>query len=126
MKVQMRSNDIFYGLTFDAPFFAFVHQHMLLWLKETYPTLELGTYMHFADNIHYYERHFELASQILDNGPTDKQYSMNILKPLFTVENNSLNYTEEGINFIKAIDSSTEETKQSDYLAILEQYLNIK
>ncbi len=126
MKVQMRSNDIFYGLTFDAPFFAFVHQHMLLWLKETYPTLELGAYMHFADNIHYYERHFELASQILDNGPTDKQYSMNILKPLFTVENNSLNYTEEGINFIKAIDSSTEETKQSDYLAILEQYLNIK
>ena len=33
MKVQMRSNDIFYGLTFDAPFFAFVHQHVYLWIK---------------------------------------------------------------------------------------------
>ena len=28
MKVQMRSNDIFYGLTFDAQFFSFVHQNM--------------------------------------------------------------------------------------------------
>ena len=125
MKVQMRSNDIFYGLTFDAPFFAFVHQHMFLWLKETYPSLELGTYAHFADNIHYYERHFELASQILENGPTEKQYTMNIIEPLFTV-NGGLNYTEHGKNFIKIIDTIAEDTKQTEYLAILKTFLNIK
>ena len=64
MKIQMRSNDIFYGLTFDAPFFSFLQQSVYLKLKETYPDLELGMYYHYADNLHFYERHFDLASEI--------------------------------------------------------------
>jgi thymidylate synthase len=128
MKVQMRSNDIFYGLTFDAPFFAFVHQHMLLWLKETYPTLELGTYTHFADNIHYYERHFELSEQILTNGLSDNQYTMNIEQPLFTLEDNGIKYTEAGLSFISSVDSMSkdENAKSKTYLEILSKYLNVK
>jgi thymidylate synthase len=128
MKVQMRSNDIFYGLTFDAPFFAFVHQHMLLWLKETYPTLELGTYTHFADNIHYYERHFELSEQILTNGISDNQYTMNIEQPLFTLEDNGIKYTEAGLSFISVVDSFSEHenAKSKTYLEILSKYLNVK
>jgi thymidylate synthase len=128
MKVQMRSNDIFYGLTFDAPFFAFVHQHMLLWLKETYPTLELGTYTHFADNIHYYERHFELSEQILTNGISDNQYTMNIEQPLFTLEDNGIKYTESGLSFISVVDSFSEHenAKSKTYLEILSKYLNVK
>ena len=59
MKIQMRSNDIFYGLTFDAPFFSFLQQSVYLKLKETYPDLELGMYYHYADNLHFYERHFD-------------------------------------------------------------------
>jgi thymidylate synthase len=128
MKVQMRSNDIFYGLTFDAPFFAVVHQHMLLWLKETYPTLELGTYTHFADNIHYYERHFELSEQILANGLSDNQYTMNIKQPLFTLEDNGIKYTEAGLSFISVVDSFSEHenAKSKTYLEILSKYLNVK
>ena len=128
MKVQMRSNDIFYGLTFDAPFFAVVHQHMLLWLKETYPTLELGTYTHFADNIHYYERHFELSEQILTNGISDNQYTMNIEQPLFTLEDNGIKYTEAGLSFISVVDSFSEHenAKSKTYLEILSKYLNVK
>jgi thymidylate synthase len=128
MKVQMRSNDIFYGLTFDAPFFAFVHQHMLLWLKETYPTLELGTYTHFADNIHYYERHFELSEQILTNGLSDNQYTMDIKYPLFTLEDNGIKYTEAGLSFISEVDamSENENAKGKNYLEILSKYLNVK
>jgi len=61
MKVQMRSNDVFYGLSYDAPFFAFIQQTVCIWLRRTYPELQLGTYHHFADNIHYYQRHFEVA-----------------------------------------------------------------
>jgi thymidylate synthase len=66
MKIQMRSNDIFYGLTFDAPFFSFLMQTVYLILKKNdqYKDLELGTYHHYADNIHFYERHFELANKI--------------------------------------------------------------
>ena len=128
MKVQMRSNDIFYGLTFDAPFFAVVHQHMLLWLKETYPTLELGTYTHFADNIHYYERHFELSDQILTNGLSDNQYIMDIKQPLFTLEDNGIKYTEAGLSFISEVDaiSENENAKGKNYLEILSKYLNVK
>ena len=37
MKVQMRSNDIFYGLSYDAPFFAFIQQSVWHWLRKTYP-----------------------------------------------------------------------------------------
>lgn len=125
MKVQMRSNDIFYGLTFDAPFFAFVHQHMLLWLKETYPNLELGVYSHFADNIHYYERHFELSDTLLENGTLPNEYSFKLYEPFFKVEN-GFELTNHGIEYIKQIDSTNEDTKQTEYLAILKTFLDIK
>ena len=67
MKVQMRSNDIFFGLTYDAPWFSTLHQSMYLNLKEIYPDLKLGIYYHCADNIHFYERHFETVEKILDS-----------------------------------------------------------
>lgn len=70
MKVQMRSNDIFYGLSYDAPWFSLVHQNTYLELKEQYPELQLGQYFHFSDNSHFYERHFDLAKNILDEEVT--------------------------------------------------------
>jgi thymidylate synthase len=126
MKVQMRSNDIFYGLSFDAPFFAFVHQHMLLWLNETYPTLEIGEYMHFADNIHYYERHFELADSILENGVSDKQYSMILKKPLFYIDDSEMVLTEIGKDYIDEVSSLSDSAKNIDYQKILTKYLNVE
>ena len=129
MKVQMRSNDIFYGLTFDAPFFAFVHQHMFLWLKETYPSLRLGTYTHFADNIHFYEHHFELADKIKVNGVEDSQYSMQICNPFFEYnQDGNPTLTIDGIEFIQRITNmiKNSELKQKDYQNILSDYLNIR
>lgn len=126
MKVQMRSNDIFYGLSFDAPFFAFVHQHMLLWLNETYPTLEIGEYMHFADNIHYYERHFELADSILENGVSNKQYSMILKKPLFYINDSDIVLTEIGKDYIDEVSNLSDSAKNIDYQKILTKYLNVE
>ncbi len=129
MKVQMRSNDIFYGLTFDAPFFAFVHQHMFLWLKETYPLLRLGTYAHFADNIHFYEHHFELADSIKLNGAEESQYSMEISNPFFEYsEDGNPVLNTNGINFIQKVTDMIKnpELKQKDYQNILSDYLNIR
>ena len=126
MKVQMRSNDIFYGLTFDAPFFAFVQQHMRLWLLDTYPDLELGTYYHAADNIHFYERHFELADKIKEDSDS-QEYTMNIEKPLFTLDSNNMIITEYGNKFISEIDTTiAEQNDKSIYNTILREYLNIK
>lgn len=64
MKVQMRSNDLFYGTTFDIPFFAIIHKSMLNSLLETYPELTLGEYYHYADNMHFYEKHKPVVDKI--------------------------------------------------------------
>ena len=69
MKVQMRSNDIFYGLTFDAPFFSFLLQSVYHILLKDMPELKLGYYFHYADNLHFYERHFELAESMAKHEP---------------------------------------------------------
>lgn len=134
MKVQMRSNDIFYGLTFDAPFFGFVHQHVRLWLLETYPELELGKYYHCADNIHFYERHFELATAI--NNETEEQgtnYEFEITEPLFVLVNDNIGtlcemqLTKRGHKYIQAVNFALENgVKKSEYYNILSEYLNIK
>jgi thymidylate synthase len=127
MKVQMRSNDIFYGLTFDAPFFGFVHQHMRLWLLETYPELEMGTYYHCADNIHFYEKHFDLANNILTDNSPSTEYSMNIEKPLFILRHDSMILTEHGSMFLKEVDLTINKPKEKgQYINIIKEYLNIR
>ena len=129
MKVQMRSNDIFYGLTFDAPFFSFVHQHMRLWLLDTYPDLELGTYYHCADNIHFYERHFELAENILAETEPAEQYQFNITEPFFHINETSyeMELTKHGRNYIDNVNKALEcNVNKSGYYNILKEYINIE
>jgi thymidylate synthase len=127
MKVQMRSNDIFYGLTFDAPFFAFVHQHVRLWLLDQYQDLELGTYHHCVDNIHFYERHFELANNILSESDNQgSNYSFELKEPLFNI-GDTMELTNHGAKFIQSVNFALEnEAKKSEYYNILRDYLNIK
>jgi len=84
MKVQMRSNDIFYGLQYDAPFFSVVYQSMYLLLKEKYNELEVGTYYHCSDNTHYYERHFSLVQELRKENPnSNNDIELKITKPIF-------------------------------------------
>lgn len=127
MKVQMRSNDIFYGLTFDAPFFAIVHQHMLLWLKENYSDLELGTYHHCVDNIHFYERHFDLA-QSITNGDQGDVYTMQLKEPLFYIEDmhREIELTESGNKLISDVNKALEnKADKFEYFEIVANHLNV-
>ena len=127
MKVQMRSNDIFYGLTFDAPFFAIVHQHVYLWLKSTYPELSLGTYHHFADNIHFYERHYDLAEKIVHEPLHENQYKMELTEPLFNIDKGNMIITDHAMQMIDIINRGVVEGKERDYYNnVLSKYLNIK
>jgi len=124
MKVQMRSNDIFYGLTFDAPFFGFVHQHMLLWLKETYPSLELGGYHHFADNIHFYEQHFDLAENIVKEPAKQDTVTMDLKNPMFVLNHGTMELTETGKEYINEVNQLVEQGgKIKDYANLLAKYL---
>ena len=114
MKVQMRSNDIFFGLSYDAPWFSTVFQSMHLNLKKIYPNLMLGTYFHCADNIHFYERHFNLVDKILSQEfePSTRfelKYPIFSFYPQkFNVETNErkdyqLELSEESLNFVTNI-----------------------
>ena len=70
--VEMRSNDLIKGTTYDIPSFILFQRLMLLRLREVYPDLEIGSYTHFANSFHLYSTDFELVerrlnSQILEN-----------------------------------------------------------
>jgi len=127
MKVQMRSNDIFYGLSYDAPFFSFVQQSMWYWLKDTYTELEIGNYYHSADNIHYYERHFDLADEIIkeDNKPP---YWFHLKAPLFFLKNGNMLPTVEGLRFMEnlSILMKQENISQQESRELLSNYFYIQ
>lgn len=126
MKIQMRSNDIFYGLTFDAPFFSFLMQSVYLILKkhDMYKSLELGTYYHFADNIHFYERHFELADKIKNTELDQKVNTLILKKPLLDYSDGSVFLTDEGIEFTTRMDQ-TQGSSDFNYKSILMDYFTI-
>ena len=124
MKVQMRSNDIFYGLTFDAPFFSFLHQSVWHILKETYPKLELGQYFHNADNLHYYQRHFKLAEQIIAEEEDNQDYFI-LKKPFIEYKNNEVSLSDSALEFCRRIDLSIGET-DVNYKSILSDYFKLK
>lgn len=126
MKIQMRSNDIFYGLTFDAPFFSFLQQSVYLKLKETYPDLELGMYYHYADNLHFYERHFDLASEIrFEEIKPAEEFTFILKEPFLGYDGEKVFLTDTAITFIKEIDDSIDDAEigtKEDYKAILDKY----
>lgn len=123
MKVQMRSNDVFYGLTFDAPFFSFLHQSVWYILKETYPDLKLGNYFHFTDNLHYYERHFELADKILDE---EQEINNNFIlkKPFIEYKDGRVSLSDAAREFCQRIDASIGK-ENINYKSILQDYFII-
>lgn len=51
----MRSNDIYFGLPYDIPFFVFVQFCLLQELNNFYTeSIVMGTYTHFCNTLHYY------------------------------------------------------------------------
>ena len=129
MKIQMRSNDIFYGLTFDAPFFSFLHQSVYLILKDQYPDLELGIYHHSADNIHFYERHFELAQQIKTNRMSSEGHTFELKDKFIDYSvSEGVKLTNTAKEFIARIDDMVVHeplSKRNDYKNVLEDYFKI-
>lgn len=127
MKVQMRSNDIFYGLTFDAPFFSVLQQSVYLKLKETYPNLELGMYYHFADNVHFYERHFDLANEIkTEDLDKSNESSLLLRNPFLDYDGENVFLTDAAKSFIKEVDDTIEggtgQGTKEDYKTIIDKY----
>jgi thymidylate synthase len=76
LHTLMRSNDVIWGLTYDLFSFTLLQECMLLELQH-YPqfnNLELGTYYHTAGSMHLYERHWGMATNILEEYKKRKLY----------------------------------------------------
>lgn len=57
--VNMRSNDVIWGVPYDVFLFTALQELMAVELG-----LQLGSYYHYAASMHIYERHFQLATMI--------------------------------------------------------------
>lgn len=126
MKVQMRSNDVFYGLTYDAPFFAFVLHHMAHELNSHWHCyLAPGTIYHSADNIHFYEQHFELAQNIRSELTLDNKHRFYVKLPLFDFDGGTYNITPRGREFIEEVNFLlANEGTQEDYKKLIYKFLH--
>ena len=74
--VYLRSSDMIYGLTFNMPWWSFVHQQMLLRLRRTYPNLRLGFIQAYLASVHIYENKFELVKKMLYEGVKYQKYHL--------------------------------------------------
>jgi len=126
MKVQMRSNDIFYGLQYDAPFFSMVYQSMYLLLREKYQDLEIGNYYHCSDNTHYYERHFplveKLKEEIQQGVNPDNDIQLRITKPLFVGTGSGI--SQNAIDFVEYMEQVHDFSvfNKYDYIEIFHKF----
>lgn len=65
LSVVMRSNDIFFGLVYDMPWFVSIMERMCSELKAKYPELSVGSYTHLAHSMHMYERDLENINKMI-------------------------------------------------------------
>ena len=72
MGVNMRSNDLVFGLCNDVFTFALFQQLMLIELRDAGLDIELGSYYHHAGSLHVYERHYDMVSEIINSGPYER------------------------------------------------------
>ena len=104
MKLQMRSNDIFYGLTFDAPFFSFLMQSIYQILLKDMPDLKL------AENIIALE--------------PNEDSSFVLKKPLIDYKDGSVFLSDAGIEYLQRLDAA-QGSKEVNYKSILKDYFTI-
>lgn len=63
--VNMRSNDAVLGFMTDFAFFNILHQQLYNHLLHYYPELQFGSYTHFSNSMHIYEKNFSLVNEML-------------------------------------------------------------
>lgn len=90
----MRSNDIVWGLTYDAFVFTMMQEYVLRQLQRRGHWLELGEYYHNAASLHVYERHYDYVDTLsktrwpyLMEEMPEEFYDMEIINLFFCIKN---------------------------------------
>ena len=101
MDVHMRSNDLWYGLPYDVPFFSFVMIGMYYELKRKYKNLTLGPYNHFAGSLHLYEKDWGKWSSFDEYAYVDipelKEDTYSEIRDVLRVQTDLLNNRENSV-----------------------------
>lgn len=63
--IIMRSSDLFFGISYDIPFFSLLHQNTLLLLKNYYHDLQIGSLFFNTMSLHIYEKDFDILEKSL-------------------------------------------------------------
>jgi len=95
LVANMRSNDIILGFTYDAACFTMFQEKMLIELNKKYPSLKIGSYLHFTSSMHIYERHYSMMKKIIKE--TKNNLSINMPKMDNLDEIKNLQYNEKEI-----------------------------
>lgn len=74
MTVHMRSLDAVYGYNADYIWFDWIFNKAVQYLKKTYPELERGEMIIYADSVHVYEMHYEDLKKEATFGAKEKSY----------------------------------------------------
>lgn len=67
LYTNMRSQDIWLGVPYDFAFFTIVQEAAFTYLRNVYPNLMLGSYIHIVTSLHMYENNFESAKDLINN-----------------------------------------------------------
>jgi thymidylate synthase len=65
LLVNMRSNDLVYGVPYNMLYFVKLMHRMVRELKEVYPTLVVGDYYYHAASLHFYLKHLDKVEDML-------------------------------------------------------------
>ena len=84
LGVNMRSNDIIFGLCNDVFTFSMFQQLMLNELNSRGANVSLGSYNHHAGSLHLYERHYKMASKILTESRSEPETSFKLSEEIST------------------------------------------
>lgn len=65
LYVNMRSNDLVYGVPYNMLYFVKLMHRMLAELQPTYPGLTIGDYIYHAVSLHFYLKHKDCVENML-------------------------------------------------------------
>lgn len=105
LTTTMRSQDMWFGIIYDIPFYTLLHQQMHKHLLKYYPNLMLGDFRHYVLSEHIYEKDFNKIEEMLKYPFEPDNVQFDYLCDLIKEDGSP---SEELVTVMKAIDEKCE------------------